>query len=89
VPCVVRVGDNLSTFGVAHQSLTGAPRLLAAIANDDIIPALKYFKTPDDEDPHLATLFMHSHAFLGQLRHLGKFTFHHMITPVITMFWTY
>ncbi|EHA8587655.1 hypothetical protein COCNU_scaffold002878G000020 [Cocos nucifera] len=33
--------------GAALQSLTGAPRLLAAIANDDILPVLKYFRVTE------------------------------------------
>lgn len=81
VPWVVQVGVILSTLGAALQSLTGAPRLLAAIANDDIIPVLKYFKAPDDEEPHFATLFTMlicaSCVILGNLD---------LITPVITMF---
>lgn len=31
----------LSTLGAGLQSLAGAPRLLAAIAHDDLIPALR------------------------------------------------
>jgi amino acid transporter len=81
VPWVVQVGVILSTLGAALQSLTGAPRLLAAIANDDIIPVLKYFKAPDDAEPHFATLFTMlicaSCVILGNLD---------LITPVITMF---
>ncbi len=81
VPWVVQVGVILSTLGAALQSLTGAPRLLAAIANDDILPVLKYFKAPDNEEPHLATLFTMlicaSCVILGNLD---------LITPVITMF---
>ncbi|KAL0300564.1 UNVERIFIED_CONTAM: Cation-chloride cotransporter 1 [Sesamum radiatum] len=45
VPGITYVGIILSTLGAALQSLTGAPRLLAAIANDDILPVLKYFKS--------------------------------------------
>ncbi len=81
VPWVVQVGVILSTLGAALQNLTGAPRLLAAIANDDILPVLKYFKAPDSEEPHLATLFTMllcaSCVILGNLD---------LITPVITMF---
>ena len=81
VAWVVQVGVILSTLGAALQSLTGAPRLLAAIANDDVLPVLKYFKSPDDEEPHLATLFTMlicaSCVILGNLD---------LITPVITMF---
>ncbi|XP_071722484.1 cation-chloride cotransporter 1-like isoform X3 [Rutidosis leptorrhynchoides] len=81
VPAIVYIGIILSTLGAALQSLTGAPRLLAAIANDDILPILNYFKVADGREPYLATLFT---AFLciccviiGNLD---------LITPTITMF---
>ncbi|KAG0561948.1 hypothetical protein KC19_9G105400 [Ceratodon purpureus] len=81
VPWVVQVAIILSTLGAALQSLTGAPRLLAAIANDDIIPVLKYFKAPDDEEPYVATVFTMIICFgcvvLGNLD---------LISPVTTMF---
>ncbi|KAJ6298473.1 hypothetical protein OIU76_019597 [Salix suchowensis] len=56
-PAIVYVGIILSTLGAALQSMTGAPRLLAAIANDDILPILNYFKVADGQEPHIATLF--------------------------------
>lgn len=81
MPWVVQVAIVLSTLGAALQSLTGAPRLLAAIANDDIIPVLKYFKAPDDEEPYYATVFTMficaSCVVLGNLD---------LISPVTTMF---
>uniref|UniRef100_A0A0D6R1J8 Cation-chloride cotransporter 1 n=1 Tax=Araucaria cunninghamii TaxID=56994 RepID=A0A0D6R1J8_ARACU len=81
VPAVIYIGIILSTLGAALQSLTGAPRLLAAIANDDILPVLKYFKAADSVEPHLATLFT---AFIcGFCVVLGNLD---LITPVITMF---
>lgn len=43
-PKVVEVGSLLSTIGAGLQSLTGAPRLLQAIAKDDIIPFLAPFR---------------------------------------------
>ncbi|KAM7270327.1 hypothetical protein ACFE04_029541 [Oxalis oulophora] len=80
-PAIVYLGIILSTLGAALQSLTGAPRLLAAISNDDILPILNYFKVADGDEPHVATLFT---AFLciccviiGNLD---------LITPTITMF---
>ncbi|XP_078436678.1 cation-chloride co-transporter 1 isoform X2 [Wolffia australiana] len=80
-PVVIYVGIILSTLGAALQSLTGAPRLLAAIANDDILPVLKYFKVTETNEPHLATLFT---AFLciGCVI-IGNLD---LITPTITMF---
>lgn len=81
VPAIIYVGIILSTLGAALQSLTGAPRLLAAIANDDILPVLKYFKVTEGGEPHLATLFT---AFLciGCVL-IGNLD---LITPTITMF---
>ncbi|XP_052179630.1 cation-chloride cotransporter 1 isoform X2 [Diospyros lotus] len=80
-PAIVQLGIILSTLGAALQSLTGAPRLLAAIANDDILPVLNYFKVADGNEPYIATLFT---AFIcvccviiGNLD---------LITPTITMF---
>ena len=40
---VVLIGSFLSTVGAGLQSLTGAPRLLQAIAKDNIIPFLSVF----------------------------------------------
>ncbi|XP_074558777.1 cation-chloride cotransporter 1 isoform X1 [Curcuma longa] len=80
-PSIIYVGIVLSTLGAALQSLTGAPRLLAAIANDDILPVLKYFKVTEGGEPHLATLFTAficiSCVLIGNLD---------LITPTITMF---
>ena len=41
---IILIGALLSTIGAALQSLTGAPRLLQAIANDNIISFLSFFK---------------------------------------------
>lgn len=81
LPAIIYVGIILSTLGAALQSLTGAPRLLAAIANDDILPVLNYFKVADGSEPHIATLFT---AFLciGCVI-IGNLD---LITPTITMF---
>ena len=43
-PKVVEIGSLLSTIGAGLQSLTGAPRLLQAIAKDGIIPFLEPFR---------------------------------------------
>ncbi len=43
-PKVVEIGSLLSTIGAGLQSLTGAPRLLQAIAKDGIIPFLAPFR---------------------------------------------
>jgi solute carrier family 12 (potassium/chloride transporter), member 4/6 len=42
---VILIGSFLSTLGAGLQSLTGAPRLLQAIAKDGIIPFLAPFAT--------------------------------------------
>lgn len=80
-PAVVQIGVILSTLGAALQSLTGAPRLLAAIANDDILPILNYFKTPDGGEPHQATLF--TSLICSACVIIGSLD---VISPVITMF---
>ncbi|GAA0165276.1 secondary carrier transporter [Lithospermum erythrorhizon] len=81
-PAIIYVGIILSTLGAALQSLTGAPRLLAAIANDDILPVLNYFKVADGGEPHAATFFT---AFLCiACVVIGNLD---LITPTITMFY--
>ena len=64
-PCeeIVIIGVLLSTLGAGLQSLAGAPRLLAALGRDNLIPALGRFapRNPGDE-PRAAVLFC---AFLS------------------------
>uniref|UniRef100_A0A8R1DN24 Uncharacterized protein n=1 Tax=Caenorhabditis japonica TaxID=281687 RepID=A0A8R1DN24_CAEJA len=43
-PWVLLIGSFLSTFGAALQCLCSAPRLLQAIAKDEVIPILSPFK---------------------------------------------
>lgn len=81
-PVIIYVGIILSTLGAALQSLTGAPRLLAAIANDDILPVLNYFKVADGGEPHIATLFT-AFICLGCVV-IGNLD---LISPTITMFY--
>jgi len=40
-PWVIVIGSFFSTCGAGLQSLTGAPRLMQAIAKDGIVPALR------------------------------------------------
>ncbi|KAJ4702997.1 Cation-chloride cotransporter 1 [Melia azedarach] len=80
-PAIVHVGIILSTLGAALQSMTGAPRLLAAIANDDILPVLNYFKVADGSEPHIATFFT-AFICIGCVV-IGNLD---LITPTITMF---
>ncbi|XP_059290283.1 cation-chloride cotransporter 1 isoform X2 [Lycium ferocissimum] len=81
-PAIVYVGIILSTLGAALQSLTGAPRLLAAIANDDILPVLNYFKVVDGSEPHVATFFT-AFICIGCVV-IGNLD---LISPTITMFY--
>ncbi|VAH25247.1 unnamed protein product [Triticum turgidum subsp. durum] len=80
-PAVIHIGIILSTLGAALQSLTGAPRLLVAIANDDILPVLNCFNAYEGSEPHVATVFTSficiSCVVIGNLD---------LITPTITMF---
>ncbi|KAJ3676080.1 hypothetical protein LUZ60_003492 [Juncus effusus] len=81
IPAIIYVGIILSTLGAALQALTGAPRLLAAIANDDILPVLSPFKVSEGGEPYLATLFT---AFICiACVVIGNLD---LITPTITMF---
>ncbi|KAF8413519.1 hypothetical protein HHK36_001509 [Tetracentron sinense] len=81
VPAIIYVGIILSTLGAALQSMTGAPRLLAAIANDDILPVLNYFKVAEGSEPHLATFFT-AFICIGCVV-IGNLD---LITPTVTMF---
>jgi potassium/chloride transporter 4/5/6 len=47
VPFVILIGCFLSTVGAGLQSLTGAPRLLQAIAADEVVPFLRFFQKTD------------------------------------------
>ncbi|XP_044496314.1 cation-chloride cotransporter 1 isoform X2 [Mangifera indica] len=80
-PAIVHIGIILSTLGAALQSMTGAPRLLAAIANDDILPILNYFKVADGNEPYIATFFT-AFICIGCVI-IGNLD---LITPTITMF---
>ncbi|KAK6932092.1 Amino acid permease/ SLC12A domain [Dillenia turbinata] len=80
-PVIIYIGIILSTLGAALQSLTGAPRVLAAIANDDILPVLNYFKVAEGNEPHVATLFT-AFICIGCVI-IGNLD---LITPTITMF---
>ncbi|KAF5472563.1 hypothetical protein F2P56_009274 [Juglans regia] len=80
-PAIIYIGIILSTLGAALQSLTGAPRLLAAIANDEILPILNYFKVADGSEPHIATLFT-AFICIGCVV-IGNLD---LITPTVTMF---
>jgi len=78
-PIVVRVGIVLSTLGAGLQSLTGAPRLLQAIANDNLIPALTWFQgSGEPRRPLLLTCAICLACIIP-----GKID---LVAPIITMF---
>ncbi|KAG8179640.1 hypothetical protein JTE90_007370 [Oedothorax gibbosus] len=79
-PWVVVVGSFLSTVGAGLQSLTGAPRLLQAIARDQLIPPLNVFSSPSPEPRRallLTLLIAEAGILVGNLDH---------IAPILTMF---
>lgn len=79
---IVSIGIILSTVGAALQSLTGAPRLLQAIANDRILPCLNFLATKRDDDEPRLCLFV-TFLVTGSAISAGQLD---IITPIITMF---
>ena len=78
---LVYLGITLSTLGAALQSMSGAPRLLQAIANDRILPFLNFLACPEEQDPFrcvVVTALITTGCCLG-----GNLD---VITPIITMF---
>ncbi|KAL1510624.1 hypothetical protein AB1Y20_006925 [Prymnesium parvum] len=76
---ITRIGIIMSSLGAALQSLTGAPRLLQAIANDNLMPILKHFQgTGEPRKPLLLTFII----CLGCVA-TGNIN---VIAPLITMF---
>ncbi|XP_055387834.1 solute carrier family 12 member 7, partial [Condylostylus longicornis] len=55
---VILIGSFLSTLGAGLQSLTGAPRLLQAIAKDGIIPFLEPFAVSSKRGEPTRALFL-------------------------------
>lgn len=81
-PMVVTIGSLLSTIGAGLQSLTGAPRLLQAIAQDNILPILDPLaKSSKHGEPVRALLVTVLISEVGIL--IGNLD---EITPIITMF---
>uniref|UniRef100_A0A672IMM6 Solute carrier family 12 member 4-like n=1 Tax=Salarias fasciatus TaxID=181472 RepID=A0A672IMM6_SALFA len=81
-PWVIVIGSFFSTVGAGLQSLTGAPRLLQAIAKDNIIPFLRVFghgKT--NGEPTWALLLTALIAELGIL--IASLD---MVAPILSMF---
>eukprot|EP00612_Vaucheria_litorea_P007181 CAMPEP_0171472000 /NCGR_PEP_ID=MMETSP0946-20130122/1029_1 /TAXON_ID=109269 /ORGANISM="Vaucheria litorea, Strain CCMP2940" /LENGTH=935 /DNA_ID=CAMNT_0012001577 /DNA_START=34 /DNA_END=2837 /DNA_ORIENTATION=+ len=50
-PFLVAIGIVAASLGAAMQCVTGASKLLAAIANDRTVPFLSYFAPKADEEP--------------------------------------
>lgn len=81
-PMVVTAGALLSTIGAGLQSLTGAPRLLQAIAQDNILPVLRPMAASSSRgEPVRALLLTALISEIGIL--IGNLD---QITPIITMF---
>lgn len=81
-PLVIVIGSFLSTLGAGLQSLTGAPRLLQAIARDNIIPFLNVFGVSTKRgEPARALLLTACLSELGIL--IASLDY---IAPIITMF---
>jgi len=79
---IILIGSLLSTIGAGLQSLTGAPRLLQAIANDNVIPFLHVFSvTSKDGEPKRALLLTLIISEIGVL--IASLD---AVAPIITMF---
>lgn len=78
---VIMYGAFFSSFGAGLQSLTGAPRLLQAVANDDIIPFLNPFSKSYRGEPFRASILTLFLCWCGIL--LGNVDY---LNPLITMF---
>ncbi|KAG8200488.1 hypothetical protein JTE90_000568 [Oedothorax gibbosus] len=80
-PMVIVIGSLLSTIGAGIQSLTGAPRLLQAIAKDGIIPFINVFEYSNSRNEPTYALFLtlticELGILIGNLDH---------IAPILTM----
>ena len=81
-PWIVLIGALLSCIGAGLQSLTGAPRLLQAIAQDSLLPFLSYFgKASSTGEPTRALVLTVIIAECGVL--IASLD---AVAPIITMF---
>uniref|UniRef100_A0A668AB71 Solute carrier family 12 member 6 n=1 Tax=Myripristis murdjan TaxID=586833 RepID=A0A668AB71_9TELE len=81
-PWVIVIGSFFSTCGAGLQSLTGAPRLLQAIAKDNIIPFLRVFgHGKANGEPTWAMLLTALIAELGIL--IASLD---LVAPILSMF---
>lgn len=79
---VILFGSLLSTLGAGLQSLTGAPRLLQAIAKDGIVPFLAPFAVSSDKgEPTRALILTLAICQCGIL--LGNVD---LLAPLLSMF---
>ena len=78
---LVLLGALLSTVGAGLQSLTGAPRLLQAIANDEVLPILKPFKVTKRGEPLPALFLTCAIAEIGII--IANLD---VVAPILTMF---
>jgi len=79
---VVKLGIIMSSIGAALQCMTGAPRLLAAIALDDTIPFLGFVKPRNNMVAPTRAIWVT--GFIASVPTLTGNLDH--ITPIITMF---
>eukprot|EP00659_Diplonema_papillatum_P011889 gene11890-18342_t len=78
---VVNLGIIMSCIGAGLQCMTGAPRLLSAVAQDGTVPFLAPFAAKNSREPVKAVLVT---CFIAALPCLaGNLD---LITPIITMF---
>ncbi|XP_029645952.1 solute carrier family 12 member 4 isoform X2 [Octopus sinensis] len=79
---VILIGSFLSTLGAGLQSLTGAPRVLQAIAKDSVIPLLDIFSvTTKKGEPFRALLLTAAISEIGII--IASLDY---VAPIITMF---
>ncbi len=82
VPSLTEVGALLSTIGAGLQALTGAPRLLQAIAKDGFIPLLNTFAVMDNRgEPFRALILTFFISEMGIL--IASLD---LIAPLLSMF---
>ncbi len=78
---IILVGSLSSTLGAALQTLTGAPRLMQAIANDNLIGFLSFFKrTGLNGEPSFALILT---ALLSEVGILIASL--DLVAPILTM----
>eukprot|EP01006_Ploeotia_vitrea_P028705 TRINITY_DN61341_c0_g1_i1.p1 TRINITY_DN61341_c0_g1~~TRINITY_DN61341_c0_g1_i1.p1 ORF type:complete len:923 (+),score=100.53 TRINITY_DN61341_c0_g1_i1:52-2820(+) len=82
-PMVVQLAVLLSTLGAGMQSITGAPFVLQAIVNDDIIPFLSFLKEPPEKASKPRKTLLMTMIICGLAILPGNLD---IVTPIVTMF---